>query len=105
MLSTIRSKLIALVAWICFLALIVGAAGLYGNSQLQTTSNNASGYGLAAQNQMGTDMLQDNLRGLVEQYMGAVKENSPPRIAEAVKNLKKFIDTQQRISWSIPNTP
>ena len=89
MLTTIRSKLIALVAWICFLALIVGAAGLYGNSQLQTTSNNASGYGLAAQNQMGTDMLQDNLRGLVEQYMGAVKENSPPRIAEAVKNLKE----------------
>lgn len=89
MLSTIRSKLIALVAWICFLALIVGAAGLYGNSQLQTTTNNAAGYGLAAQNQMGTDMLQDNLRGLVEQYMGAVKENSPPRIAEAVKNLKE----------------
>lgn len=89
MLSTIRSKLIALVAWICFLALIVGAAGLYGNSQLQTTSNNAAGYGLAAQNQMGTDMLQDNLRGLVEQYMGAVKDNSPPRIAEAVKSLKE----------------
>ena len=89
MLSTIRSKLIALVAWICFLSLIVGAAGLYGNSQLQTTSNNSAGYGLAAQNQMGTDMLQDNLRGLVEQYMGAVKDNSPPRIAEAVKNLKE----------------
>lgn len=89
MLSTIRSKLIALVAWICFLALIVGAAGLYGNSQLQTTSNNAAGYGLAAQNQMGADMLQDNLRGLVEQYMVAVKDNSPPRIAEAVKNLKE----------------
>jgi methyl-accepting chemotaxis protein len=62
---------------------------LYGNNRLETTANTAGGYGLAAQNQMGTDMLHDNLRGLVEQYMGAIKDGSATRTAESVKSLKE----------------
>ena len=89
MLSTIRSKLIFLVALAAVVALTIGAVGLYGNLQLQNTTNKAAGYGLAAQNQMGTDMVHDFLRGSVEQYMGAVKDSSGPRTAEAVKSLKE----------------
>jgi methyl-accepting chemotaxis protein len=89
MLTTIRSKLIALVVFAAAIALLIGGVGLYGNSQLEATANRAAGYGLAAQNQMMTDMLHDNLRGLVEQYAGAVKDSSPERTAEAVKSLKE----------------
>ena len=89
MLNTIRSKLIALVVLALALALLIGAAGLYSNRQLEITANRAAGYGLAAQNQMGTDMLHDNLMGLVERYVGAVKDNSSERVADASKNLKE----------------
>ncbi len=89
MLSTIRSKLIALVALALLIALGIGALGLVTARQLETTANRSAGYGIAAQNQMLTDMLHDNLRGLVEQYAGAVKDNSPERIADAAKHLKE----------------
>ena len=87
MFNTIRSKLIALVLMALAVALLIGGVGLYGNSRLEATANRAAGYGLAAQNQMMTDMLHDNLRGVVEQYVGAVKDKSPERMAESAKSL------------------
>ena len=89
MFTTIRAKLIALVMLALLIALSIGAVGLYDARQLEATANRSAGYGIAAQNQMLTDMLHDNLRGLVEQYAGAVKDNSPERVAEAVKSLKE----------------
>ncbi len=94
MLNTIRAKLIALVLLAIAVTLTIGAVGLYGNSQLEQTANRAAGYGLAAQNAALTDMLHDNLRGLVEQYAGAVKDKSPERIAESSKSL---IETAKNI--------
>ena len=88
MLSTIRSKLIALVALAALIALAIGAVGLYGNSQLEAAANRAEGYGVALRNQMQVDMLHDNLFGLVEQYNGAVKDGAQDRIAEASKSLR-----------------
>ena len=87
MFNTIRSKLIALVLMSLAVALLIGGVGLYGNSRLEVTANRAAGYGLAAQNQMMTDMLHDNLRGVVEQYVGAVKDKSPERITSSAKSL------------------
>ena len=87
MFNTIRSKLIALVLMALAVALLIGGVGLYGNSQLEVTANRAAGYGLAAQNQMMTDKLHDNLRGVVEQYVGAVKDKSPDRVAASAKSL------------------
>jgi methyl-accepting chemotaxis protein len=94
MFNTIRAKLIALVLLAIAVTLTIGAVGLYGNSQLEQTANRAAGYGLAAQNAALTDMLHDNLRGLVEQYAGAVKDKSPERIAESSKSL---IETAKNI--------
>ena len=87
MFNTIRSKLIALVLLALAVALLIGGVGLYGNNRLEVTANRAAGYGLAAQNQMMTDMLHDNLRGVVEQYVGAVKDKSPERIAASAQSL------------------
>ena len=87
MFNTIRSKLIALVLLALAVALLIGGVGLYGNNRLEVTANRAVGYGLAAQNQMMADMLHDNLRGLVEQYVGAVKDKSTERIDAAAKSL------------------
>ncbi len=89
MFTTIRAKLIALVLLALLIALGIGAVGLYNARQLEATANRSADYGIAAQNQMLTDMLHDNLRGLVEQYAGAVKDNSPERVAEASKSLKE----------------
>ena len=89
MLNTIRSKLIALVVLAFAVVLLIGGVGIYSNNQLETTAARGADFGLAAQNQMMTDMLHDNLRGLVEQYAGAVKDNSAERTAEAVKSLKE----------------
>ena len=105
MLSTIRAKLIALVVLALAIALLIGGVGVYGNNQLQTTANRAAGYGLAAQNQMMTDMLHDNLRGLVEQYAGAVKDNSPERTAEAAKSLKENAAKIRAASHANDNSP
>jgi methyl-accepting chemotaxis protein len=87
MFNTIRSKLIGLVLLALAVALLIGGVGLYGNSKLEATADRAAGYGIAAQNQMMTDMLHDNLRGLVEQYVGAVKDKSPERIDASAKSL------------------
>ena len=89
MLSTIRSKLIALVALAAVIALAIGAVGLYGNQQLQLTNATTAGMGIAAQNQMRTDMLHDNLFGLVEQYTGAAKDKNAERMAESAKSLRE----------------
>ena len=89
MLNTIRSKLIALVILALAVVLLIGGVGIYSNNQLEATAARGADFGLAAQNQMMTDMLHDNLRGLVEQYAGAVKDNSAERTAEAVKSLKE----------------
>jgi methyl-accepting chemotaxis protein len=87
MFNTIRAKLIALVLMALAVALAIGAVGLYGNSQLENTADRAAGYGVIAQNAALTDMLHDNLRGLVEQYAGAVKDKSVERTAESAKSL------------------
>jgi methyl-accepting chemotaxis protein len=87
MFNTIRAKLIALVLMALAVALTIGAVGLYGNSQLEATADRAAGYGIIAQNAALTDMLHDNLRGLVEQYAGAVKDKSAERTAESAKSL------------------
>jgi twitching motility protein PilJ len=94
MFNTIRSKLIGLVLLALAVALLIGGVGLYGNNKLEATADRAAGYGIAAQNQMMTDMLHDNLRGLVEQYVGAAKDKSPERIAESAKSL---LDNAKRI--------
>ena len=89
MLNTIRSKLIALVVLAFAVVLVIGGVGINSNNQLEQTAATGADFGLAAQNQMMTDMLHDNLRGLVEQYAGAVKDNSAERTAEAVKSLNE----------------
>ena len=89
MLNTIRSKLIALVVLAFAVVLVIGGVGIYSNNQLEKTAATGADFGLAAQNQMMTDMLHDNLRGLVEQYAGAVKDNSAERTAEAIKSLNE----------------
>ena len=105
MFNTIRAKLIALVLMALAAALTIGAVGLYGNSQLEATANRAAGYGLAAQNAGLTDMFHDNMRGLVEQYVGAAKDKSPERLAESVKSLNenaKQIRTMARSNIDSP---
>ena len=89
MLTTIRSKLIFLVVLAALVALAIGVVGLYGNQQLQQTNASTAGMGIAAQNQMRTDMLHDNLFGLVEQYTGAAKDRSTERMAESAKSLRE----------------
>ena len=87
MLSTIRSQLIALVLLTLLAVLLVGGAGLYAQSRLTAALADAEGAGVAMRNHMQSDMLHDNLRGLVEQYSGAVRDNDPVRIQDAVKEL------------------
>jgi methyl-accepting chemotaxis protein len=88
MFSTIRSQLFALVSLALFVVLLVGSVSLYNESQLLQALNESEGDGVAMRNHMQTDMLHDNLRGLVEQYSAAVKDNSADRMKEATTELK-----------------
>lgn len=105
MFNTIRSKLIALVLAALAVTLLVGATGLYASYQLEDTANRASGYGAAAQNAGLTDMYHDNLRGLVEQFAGAVKDKSPERTADAAKSLVENAKKIREYSKSNINSP
>ncbi len=87
MLSTIRSQLIALALLTLLAVLLVGGTGLYAQGRLAAALAEAEGGGVAMRHHMQSDMLHDNLRGLVEQYDGAVRANDPARIADTVKEL------------------
>jgi methyl-accepting chemotaxis protein len=88
MFATIRSKLFALVSLALLVVLLLGGVSLYNGSLLTDALESSEGDAVAMRNHMQTDMLHDNLRGLVEQYTGAVRDNSPERIKEAVSELK-----------------
>ncbi len=94
MFNTIRAKLIALVLLALVVAGTLGAVALYDIRKLETAVNRASGYGLAAQNAGLTDMFHDNMRGLVEMYVGAVKDKLLSVLTKLLKTLpitlKKF---------------
>jgi methyl-accepting chemotaxis protein len=68
--------------------MLLGGVGLYNGSVLSDALEQAEGDGVAMRNHMQTDMLHDNLRGLVEQYAGAVRDNSPERMKESAAELK-----------------
>ena len=105
MFNTIRAKLIALVLLALAVASLIGAVGLYNINKLEQSVARTSGYGLAAQNAGLTDMFHDNMRGLVEQYVGAAKDKSPERLAESVKSLNenaKQIRTMARSNIDSP---
>ena len=105
MLNTIRAKLIALVLLALAVASLIGAVGLYNINKLEQSVNRTAGYGLAAQNAGLTDMFHDNMRGLVEQYVGAAKDKSPERLAESAKSLNdtaKQIRTMSRSNIESP---
>jgi methyl-accepting chemotaxis protein len=88
MFSTIRSKLFTLVVLALAVVFLLGGVGLYNESQLLDALAQSEGDGVAMRNHMQTDMLHDNLRGLVEQYTGAVRDNSAERMKEASTELK-----------------
>jgi methyl-accepting chemotaxis protein len=88
MFASIRSKLFALISLALFVVLVLGGVGLYNETVLLEALDQSEGNAVAMRNHMQTDMLHDNLRGLVEQYTGAVRDNSPERIKEAVTDLK-----------------
>ena len=105
MLNTIRAKLIALVLLALAVAVMIGSVGLYNVNKLEESVNRTAGYGLAAQNAGLTDMFHDNMRGLVEQYVGAVKDKSPERMVEAAKSINengKQIRTMARSNIESP---
>ncbi len=88
MFATIRSKLFVLVSLALFVVILLGGVGLYNGSILSDALEQSEGDGVAMRNHMQTDMLHDNLRGLVEQYAGAVRDNSPERMKESAAELK-----------------
>ena len=88
MFSTIRSQLFALLSFALLVVLLLGGVGLYNQSQFLQALEQAQGDGIAMRNHIQTDMLHDNLRGLVEQYNSAVKDNSPDRVKAAVAEIK-----------------
>ena len=105
MLNTIRAKLIALVLLALAVAVLIGSVGLQNINKLEQSVNRTAGYGLAAQNAGLTDMFHDNMRGLVEQYVGAAKDKSPERLAESTKSLNenaKQIRTMARSNIDSP---
>ena len=87
MLSTIRSQLIALTLLTILAVLFVGGVGLYAQSRLFTALAEADDADSAMRNYMQTDMLYGNLRGLVEQYSVAVRENDSARIQDTAKEV------------------
>ncbi|MGA8516463.1 MAG: methyl-accepting chemotaxis protein [Burkholderiaceae bacterium] len=88
MFSTIRSQLFALLSFALLVVLLLGGVGLYNQSQFLQALEQAQGDGIAMRNHMQTDMLHYNLRGLVEQYNGAVRDNSPDRVKATVAEIK-----------------
>jgi methyl-accepting chemotaxis protein len=88
MLKTIRSQLLAFSILAALIAALIGVTALYANNQLRKEVSGAVGDGIVMRNHMQTDMLHDNLRGLVEAYKGAVTDNSPERIKEVSAELK-----------------
>lgn len=89
MFTTIRSQLLALTVFSAFIAASIGAAGYYANTKVSDELTIAVGDGVAMRNHMQTDMLHDNLRGLVEAYKGALTDNSPDRIKATREELAK----------------
>ena len=87
MFNTIRAKLIALVLLAVTVTLTIGAVALYGNQQLQIVANRANDYGKVAQNAVFANLMQNNLRSTVEQYMSALKANNQVQAAESSKNI------------------
>jgi methyl-accepting chemotaxis protein len=88
MLSTIRSQLFVLLSLAMLVVLVLGGTGYYNQTQFQEALEQSQGDGVAMRNHMQTDMLHDNLRGLVEQYNSAVRDNNPERIKAAATELK-----------------
>ena len=88
MLSTIRSQLVALLSLAMLVVLILGGTGYYNQTQFLDALEQSQGDGIAMRNHMQTDMLHDNLRGLVEQYNGAIRDNSPERVKVTAAELK-----------------
>lgn len=105
MLNTIRAKLIALVLLALAVAVLIGSVGLRDVNKLEQTVNRTAGYGLAAQNAGLTDMFHDNMRGLVEQYVGAAKDKSPERLAESAKSLNENAKQIRAMSRSNIDSP
>jgi methyl-accepting chemotaxis protein len=89
MFKTIRSQLLALAIFSALIAALIGAVGFYANSRTTDELAIAVGDGVAMRNHMQTDMLHDNLRGLVEAYKGAVTDNSAERIKSTTEELSK----------------
>jgi methyl-accepting chemotaxis protein len=89
MFKTIRSQLLALAVFSALISVLIGLTGWYANSQTTEELDIAVGDGVAMRNHMQTDMLHDNLRGLVEAYKGAVTDNSPERIKETTAEMTK----------------
>lgn len=87
MLTTIRSRLIAISIAAFTVTALISASALYYISALQERLVLSTYSGLAAQNLALTDMAHDNLRGLVEMYSGAVQDADATRIAEATDAL------------------
>ncbi len=87
MLSTIRSQLIALAVLTLLAVAIVGGAGIYVQGQMNQALQEAEGAGVAMRNHMQSDMLHDNLRGLVEQYTGAARDKDNERLQDSIKEL------------------
>ena len=105
MLNTIRAKLIALVLLALAVAVLIGSVGLQNINKLEQSVNRTAGYGLAAQNAGLTDMFHDNMRGLVEQYVGAAKDKSPERLAESTKSLNENAKQIRTMSRSNIDSP
>ena len=105
MLNTIRAKLIALVLLALAVAVLIGSVGLQNINKLEQSVNRTAGYGLAAQNAGLTDMFHDNMRGLVEQYVGAAKDKSPERLAESAKSLNENAKQIRAMSRSNIDSP
>ncbi len=105
MLNTIRAKLIALVLLALVVAGTLGAIALYDIRKLEQAVTRAAGYGLAAQNAGLTDMFHDNMRGVVEMYVGAAKDKSPERLTEAAKDIADNAKQIRTMSRSNLNSP
>jgi methyl-accepting chemotaxis protein len=99
MFSTIRAQLFVLLSLALLVVLLLGGVGLYNQSQLLEALDQAQGDGVAMRNHMQTDMLHDNLRGLVEQYTGAARDNSPDRMRAATAEIKtNAVNIQQEFA-------
>jgi methyl-accepting chemotaxis protein len=89
MFNTILKQLVALIVVALLAVLFIGGVGLQAQGQLVTELSAARLGEQAVRNHLETDIVHENLRGLVEQFVGAVRDKDAARQQAAAEELKE----------------